>query len=344
MLFHTGVIWRLYELDMLESLKRISSVSGGAITAAVLGQNWNKLSFNPNQLHEDFVPHIVSPIRGLAGRTIDRGAVLRGSLWFGSIGSKIVKSYAKHLFVDRTLQDLPDEPRFVFNATNVQTGALWRFSKPYMRDYRVGEVLSPNVSLATAVGASSAFPPILSPSRLSLGPASFSPKTGQDLQFEPYTSRALLTDGGVYDNLGLETASSYGTLFVSDAGGKLAPEPKPKTNWASHAIRILAVIDNQVRSLRKRELISAFDSKLRGGAFWSMRTDLMSYGHSSPLPCPHSRTLKLAEIPTRLAKLSGNEQERLINFGYAACDAGIRSYVQPNTTPPTGFPYPEAGV
>ena len=35
---------------------------------------------------------------------------------------------------DATLQDLPDTPRFVINATNVQTGALFRFSKPYMAD------------------------------------------------------------------------------------------------------------------------------------------------------------------------------------------------------------------
>ena len=34
-------------------------------------------------------------------------------------------------------KDLPaDPPRFVINATNVQTGALWRFSPPYMADYR----------------------------------------------------------------------------------------------------------------------------------------------------------------------------------------------------------------
>ena len=38
------------------------------------------------------------------------------------------------------LQDLPSDkegPRFVINATNVQSGALWRFSKPYMGDYKV---------------------------------------------------------------------------------------------------------------------------------------------------------------------------------------------------------------
>ena len=38
--------------------------------------------------------------------------------------------YRKHLFGDATLQALPLEPpRFVINATNVRSGALWRFSR-----------------------------------------------------------------------------------------------------------------------------------------------------------------------------------------------------------------------
>ena len=64
------------------------------------------------------------------------------------------------------MQDLPTDaqgPRFVINATNVQTRVLWRFSKPFMGDYRVGLIKDPKVELAIAVGASSAFPPILSP-------------------------------------------------------------------------------------------------------------------------------------------------------------------------------------
>ena len=87
---------------------------------------------------------------------------------FSTIGDKVAAAYNKHLFDDSTLQDLPDWPRFVINATNVQSGALWRFMKPYMRDYRVGEVKNPTVSLAMAVTASSAFPPVLSPMRLEL--------------------------------------------------------------------------------------------------------------------------------------------------------------------------------
>ena len=76
----------------------------------------------------------------------------------------------KHLFGTDTLQNLPEKPRFVINATNVQTGSLWRFSREYMADYRIGRFPEPEVELAVAVGASSAFPPVLSPVRMKVDP------------------------------------------------------------------------------------------------------------------------------------------------------------------------------
>jgi NTE family protein len=36
MVFHIGVHWRLYEIGLLQNIKRISSVSGGSITAGQL--------------------------------------------------------------------------------------------------------------------------------------------------------------------------------------------------------------------------------------------------------------------------------------------------------------------
>src|SRR5690349_15848149 len=45
MLFHLGALWRLNELGYLKRLTRVSSVSGGSIAAAVLGQRWGKLEF-----------------------------------------------------------------------------------------------------------------------------------------------------------------------------------------------------------------------------------------------------------------------------------------------------------
>jgi NTE family protein len=37
-------------------------------------------------------------------------------------------------------------------------------------------------------------------------------------------------------------------------------------------------------------------------------------------------------------------QERLINWGYAVCDAALRKHVDPALTKPKNFPYPQAGV
>ncbi|HUO84014.1 MAG TPA: hypothetical protein VM534_02780, partial [Thermoanaerobaculia bacterium] len=75
-----------------------------------------------------------------------------------TIGDRLIDGYRRLLFGEATLQDLPDRPRFVINATNVQSGALFRFSRPYIWDYRVGRVSNPTVGLAEAVAASSAFP------------------------------------------------------------------------------------------------------------------------------------------------------------------------------------------
>ncbi|MCG6203189.1 patatin-like phospholipase family protein [Rhodopseudomonas sp. HC1] len=346
MVFHIGALWRLHETGYLQRLKRISSVSGGSITAGLLALKWRELSFATDTTLSEFVPKVVAPLRAFAGTTIDIGAILRGMLPGSSVGDEIAKAYDRELFRGASLQDLPETPRFVINATSVQSGALWRFSRLYMRDYRVGKVNRPKVEVAKAVAASSAFPPFLSPFRLALDPADFEPNTGDDLQRPPYTSQALLTDGGVYDNLGLETAwKRYTTILVSDAGGQMAPEEGPKTDWARHAYRVLNLVDNQVRALRKRQVIDSFEAKIRAGTYWGIRTNIADYGLGQhALVCPHDRTMKLADIATRLSAIDDLTQDRLINWGYAVCDAALRRWVDPKLTKPTDFPYPNAKV
>ena len=344
MVFHLGSIWRLYEAGVLKDLKRISSVSGGSITAAMLGLAWDQLSFDPKKIESDFVPRFIAPVRALASKTIDQNSVLGGIFLPGDIADKIANAYRNRLYGDKTLQDLPDFPLFVINATNVQSGALWRFTKHFMRDWRVGEVKKPTVDLAVAVAASSAFPPVLSPLELQLDPADFTPGSGEDLQREPFTSDVVLTDGGVYDNLGLETAyKRLKTILVSDAGGKLQAEAEPKTDWARHSYRVLNVIDNQVRSLRKRQLIDAYKRDERSGAYWGIRSDISRYQLDQTLPAPLARTQELADTPTRLKRLDPEWQERLINWGYAVTDAALRKHVD-SALPMGGFPYPQVGV
>ena len=341
MLFHAGTLWRLYECGWLARADRISSVSGGSIASAMLALRWKALTFDPARIHDDFVPGVIAPLRKLAGETIDAEAVILGIALPGQISGWVAAAYRRVLYGDATLQDMPDAPRFVINATNVQSGALWRFMKPYMRDYRVGSVDKPDVALADAVAASSAFPPVLSPHQMELDPDDFAPGSGLDLQREPFTSKVVLTDGGVYDNLGLETVwKRYTTVLVSDGGGKMQAEEEPKGDWARHSKRVLDLVDNQVRSLRKRQVIDSFKSRERTGAYWGIRTDIADYGLPTALPCPFERTIALADTPTRLKRMNAGLQERLINWGYAVCDAAMRRHVDPALPRPAGFPYP----
>ena len=349
MLFHVGALWRLNEMGFLPRLARISSVSGGSITAGVLGLKWSRLAFDGSGVSGTFEEEIVQPLRTVAGKTIDDAAVLGGILLPGAISEKVTESYRKYLFGTATLQDLPpDPPRFVINATSVQTGALFRFSRPFAADYRVGMIPNPDIELAIAVAASSAFPPVLSPLKLQLDPQSWAPPSGypsEDLHIEPYLSEAVLTDGGVYDNMGLETAwKNYRTILVSNGGGKMQASPEPASDWARHALRINDIIDNQVRSLRTRQVIGAFEAGDRHGAYWGIRTAIGDFHLPDALPCPEDQTLALAALPTRLKRMDSVLQERLINWGYAVCDAAIRRHLEPAIAPPAGFPYPASGV
>lgn len=337
MLFHLGSFLRLFELGLLQNAARISSVSGGSIVSAKIGLEWSRL-----KTRDDFMALVVAPVRGLAGITIDWPSVLWGLILPGGVARRVSKAYRKHLFGDATLQDLPDNIRFVINATNLETGKLWRFSKPYMADYRMGLVENPTVALADAVTASSAFPPVLSPFLLETDPCSFT-QIGAGVT-PAMLGRISLTDGGVYDNLGLETVwKRLQTVFVSDAGVGVALDPDPKSDWARLGIRAFDIIYGQVASLRTREVIASYQDKQRTGAYWGIRTDISHYGLADALPAPLARTAELAATPTRLKALDPAWQERLINWGYGVADAAVRTHYQPGA-PPAGYPYPATGV
>ncbi len=345
MIFHLGALIRLNEIGLLAKLNRVSSVSGGSITAARLGLKWRDLQFQ-NGVAKNLQELVIDPIRNLGERTIDVGSIISGILMPGvSISDNIVGAYRKFLYGNSTLQDLPSDnegPRFVINATNVQSGALWRFSRPFMADYRVGRILNPQTPVAIAVAASSAFPPVLSPLVMKLKHADFTADVGCPLQKIPFTTEVVLSDGGVYDNLGLETAwKRYKSILVSDGGGKMPPQPEPKRDWARHAYRINDIIDNQVRSLRKRQLIEAFKARTdHDGTYWSVRSHTKDYLPAIPLECADDRVTELASTPTRLKRLESKYQDRLINWGYAICAAATGSHFPGPVPSRVQFPFP----
>ncbi len=345
MVFHLGVLWYLNDAGYLPKLDRVSSVSGGSITAGVLATRWNQLAFDAQGRSSQFANLVVTPVRKMASTTIDAGSVIVGSLLPGtSVSDRIIKAYRSTLFGNATLQDIPDRPKFIIGATNVQTGSLFRFSKAYLSDWRIGRVLSPKTGVAEAVAASSAFPPVLSPARLDLKHSDWTELQGDVCGKPPFTTKLVLTDAGVYDNLGIEPVwKRCKRVLVSDAGGRYQPEADPHSDPLRHALRVQATIDNQVRSLRKRQVVGSFvdNSDAHTGTYFGMWVKPDDYPvHAPKLPIDARRADELARTPTRLAKMSNELQNRLINFGYGMTERAIRSYFDKTAFEPTAFPCP----
>lgn len=345
MIFHVGALWRLLETGRLQKIDRFSSVSGGSVTAGVLALKWGALAQSGFAL-PTFIDEVVNPLRAFASKRVHLlELILLGLLLPGGVNQRLAAIYARRLFGDKTLQDLPKgegAPRFIFNATSLQTGVLWRFCQPYMREYKVGAVFSPTIPLARVVAASSAFPPILTPARFPFKPGEVKADEYTTLHEPPYTETAIMGDGGIYDNLGLETVwKHHENVLVSDGGMMLAMEPKPRSNWLSQTMRIMDIMDNQVRALRMRQLFAAHAAGERKVGVWAIGTPVSNGEPSWLYPSPE-RVAQLATTPTISTIMSAELQEALINWGYAACDHALRAHLDPHLPLPTALPYPQA--
>jgi NTE family protein len=365
MLFHAGALLRLNELGLLSGIARISSVSGGSIASGCLASVWSALGTPTAGSFAGFKDTYVEPILAFSSQKIDVGDILTGLLPWTSAAQQVEASYDEALFHKATLQALPDQPDFVFCATSLQTGVNFRFSKPYAGDYVVGRLPNPTLPLSTAVTASSAFPLFLSPLVLSLPSGSLTDWPGHAagaggvFDPAPFRQKIFLTDGGVYDNHGLEPiVKRYMTLLVSDGGAPFARTAEVASDPIRQLQHVFDVTDNQVRSLRRRDLINRYqtaktanlqptqvDAYARFGTYWGIDTDPAKITLADALPCSTATAHQLASLPTRLSDLGARQSKQLINWGYAICDRCVRTHYnipEVQGRPMPAWPYPDA--
>jgi len=341
MVFHLGALWRINEFGLLPKINRFSSVSGGSITNGALACAWKRLVFDAEGIATNFADLLAKPILAFAGTNVDVKAVLIGLLPTQSAARRVARAYDSSLFHGATLRDLPiDSPRFVFNATNLMSGGLFRMSPKYVADYRVGQICRPGFRLADVVAASSAFPPVLSPFDLDLRGEVTANIPGTSLHRPPYTQRATLTDGGVYDNLGLETVwKRYRTLLVSNAGRNVSAQEKPAHSWPFQLYRVVETILNQVDNARERQLLALARAGQRAVGYWAIETNPTGYRVEPPGPLLSPEDCaRSVNISTRLASLSEKECELLVHHAYALCDRAIRAYVDRTLPASRAFP------
>lgn len=324
MIYHVGALARLNEVGLLKQLEQIASVSGGSITAGVLALNWSRLAFSAEGIATNFNDLIAEPVLAFARVPVDLRAILMGFLPGRTAADGIAEAYDTHLFRGATLQDLPDRPRFTFMATNLQTGSGWRFAKDYAADHRVGQILKPTLPLACVVAASSAFPPFLSPVRIAFKPGEVQPMSGTDLHCPPYTERAVLTDGGVYDNMGLERIwRRCRTVLVSNAGRSTPDVGSPSGRWIGQLFRTLYLVQQQAENSRKRLLFGANNLNQRKVAYWGIDATISRFSVGDMPTVTAEETLQAATMRTRLNPFSSSEIDLLLKTGYVGAAASL---------------------
>jgi NTE family protein len=348
-LFGLGSLWRLNDAGLLSKLRRITSVSGGSIIAGLLAQNWSRLQFVEGHA-VNFVPLVAEPVLDFCDRTIDLRVGLRSLLRpFSRTSEQLAACYAERLFGATRLADLPDarlphNPAFTFYATNLQTGVSFRFRQDMLADYVLGISRQTDVPLAVAVAASSAFPPFFSPLILRTDPAGW--RDGRNLpNGERLRSTIHLTDGGVSDNMGLESlVGNVDVVLVSDAGAPLIMQASPSGDYVRQLGRVRDILIEQTRALRKRWLISEFIAGTRRGAYWGIGTRVASYPDEDSPYQDTAATAALEAIPTRLAPFSPRTRGQLVNWGYVLCEVALRTRARIALPRAASLPMPECAL
>lgn len=374
-LFQIGTLTRMNELGLLPTLSCISSVSGGSIANGFLAKQWMSLSFNAIGVATNFATNFSGPLMEFCRHEIDIKDGLIGILLPGEHAGDMLTRSLAGLLSDQSLQTLPKAspgqvPRFLFNATSLQTGARFGLSREDAGDYHIGFVDAPVISLARAVAASTAFPPVFCPVAIDVSRCIFAPlpprPNGKAVSdwFDPNVppdepadpnraatvealhTTAYLADGGMYDNMGLEAVEDrHATVWVSDASAPLLTMTTASYDWLVEVPRIIDVISQSGLAYRRQILIERFQrakqdaTQFPNGAYWSLGTEISDYGTPGSLLCNRNKTVKLQQIHTRLAPFEPGQAEQLVNFGYALADAALRWHTQADL-PAAAWPFP----
>ena len=232
--FHLGCLRALNQLGLLDRIVILSTVSGGSVIGAYFQAHRGCFADFDAKIRELLARGFVTPMRrklfSALGVKVIAAFILVGIVALGvtlikavlkSVRLVIPRSLAAnfepfefrsplHRFASRTtlleavldeilfkrasLNDLKVQPQLVINATELRTGSAFRFGTKELGSWRWGKLHRNNVSVAHAVAASAAYPLFL-------------PAFDETLTFEKdgafQNTRVILTDGGIYDNLGL---------------------------------------------------------------------------------------------------------------------------------------------
>lgn len=356
-LFHLGVLSRIAEAGWLREIDVLSTVSGGSVIGAFAASRWDEL-VRRGETYDAFRELVLDPfVRTISSRNFVRSWALRLPK---VLIRKLGRAYSRtNLAADQyaewfgypPIQQLPERPYLVVNASNLLSGRAWRFTRDGTGDSRTGYAPWPHsYPLGAAVAASAAFPPVFPPLAFKTAGYAFSgPVYGEPpLQIPSYLS---LSDGGVYDNLGVEVVTKNTPL----AGRTIAPPQlliasdggyPPQTRFRSSGLpalgeglllyRVDELARDQVGALRRRMLVQQFRSTtdplpgvliVLGSRVHKVEKHaqyLARVGASTHIP--EALLRRIQSTRTNLNTFSTLEAEALMYHGYTLTDAVLESY------------------
>lgn len=343
--FHFGVLQRLAQVRQLEQVSYLSTVSGASLAIALV-YGLNKGIWPDSQTYID---EISPQLRKLL-TTINLQHALYTKcmckLWKVPFAraNLLAEVIRDKWGVNFSLKDLPSSPRWLINTTCYETGKNWRFDKKRMGDYQFGYVTNPDFDVANAVAASAALPAIIGPYELETTDYNWVRFPAYDEEsftpIDPILSKVHLWDGGIYENLGLESLYKIDTgprdgidyLIVSDAGAPL----EIQRNRLNSYLRLINIGMSQSRGLRARAVVNYFRSHPNTGVYLQIGNAVdeiilrskvkldFNIDYDSVLSPGQVSFLK--HIPTHVKQFTTAEFDQLYRHGYEVADTTSLCY------------------
>lgn len=326
MVFHLGVLKHLAERGLLESIERISTVSGGSLVVGLLlqqnGMRW------PTSEH--FLTRVLPELqKSLCSRSLQWGAFRQllnpmNLRFLLSRSNLLAMALRKEWGVRENLAALPDAPEWSINGTTAENGKRFRFKKGNIGDYTIGYASAQDFPLASALAVSAAFPGGFGPLMLDAqrfdwyGRPWGAPKE-QEARLKTAFRRLHLYDGGVYDNMGLEPffdvgrkRSKVGDCYIicSDAGAPLSKGFDKGPLNVFRLARVADIMSDQSRALRVRAFVDSIQSQPSAGAYLSI-----SMPAAYDPDCPSAKFA--SSFPTTLRRVSTDEFEKILHHGHS---------------------------
>ena len=333
MAFHLGVLKRMAELDLLERVARISTVSGGSLLMGLV--------YRSNDFHwptsQQFLGHSYPWVgEQLCTRSLQAGAfkqLLRPWNWryLLSRANLLALELRTNWGLDVPLSRVSLATEWSINGTTAENGKRFRFKGMEIGDWELGYAQAPSFPLGSALAVSAAFPIGFGPLALRADAYTWTKRhwdapKGSEQVVDIGTKRLHLYDGGLYDNLGAEPFFHPGKqqpkhtgdyIIVCDAGASLTVGLNTGPLNPFRVKRMLDIMSEQSRALRIRAFTNYLQSNSRAGAQVLIGTPV-----TGP-DCAEARFAK--SFPTTLKRLNRSDFERLAQYGHAvAADAESR--------------------